>query len=110
MSDFHQLPCVDQMTQHTADLVIAAKVAEIVAQKHIASLAGQALQDTVFEVFRLHNLPPSSLVTIRHYIKDITGESIISGSTVSSEALFPTPSFFCSLPVILWRFLASARR
>src|SRR5882672_7671264 len=56
MPDFHQPSCANQMPQHTADLVIAAKVAEIVAQKHVTPLAGEALQDTGFKIFRLHRL------------------------------------------------------
>jgi hypothetical protein len=93
MPDFHQLPCTDQMTQHTADLVIATKVAEIVTQKHIAPLAGQALQNTVFEVFWLHSLPNPRLSQYDIISKISTGESIAFGPTVSSEASFPISSF-----------------
>ena len=88
------------MAQHTANLVITAKVAEIVTQKHIALLAGQTLQDTVFEVFRLHRLPQSSLVTIRHYIKISTGKSIFLTLLWSAKP-FALLCLAASLPVML---------
>src|SRR2546425_6439590 len=80
MPDLHQLPCADQMAQHTTDLVIAAEVAEILAQKHVATLAGQALQDTGFEVFGLHIVPPHHLSQYDIILKILTGKSIVSSA------------------------------
>jgi hypothetical protein len=44
----------DQAAQHKAHLVIAAEVAEIRAQKHVAAFAGNALHDAGFQIFSLH--------------------------------------------------------
>jgi hypothetical protein len=46
---------LDELAQSAPHLVIAAKVAEVGAQKHIPALAGNAPHQTIFEILWLHD-------------------------------------------------------
>ena len=61
MADLHQLAGADQPTQDPAYLIIAAQIVEVVAQKHVPPCASEALDDTVFQIFRLHSLSHPSV-------------------------------------------------
>src|SRR5689334_7119717 len=80
MADLHQLSGADQPTQDTAHLIIAAQIVEVVAQKYVPPCAGEALDDTVFQIFRLHRLshPWVSQYDIISHIS--TGNSALSAT------------------------------
>ena len=52
VSDLHQLAFPHQLTQRPADLVIAAQIVEIGAQKHVAPLPRDALFQPFFQALR----------------------------------------------------------
>ena len=76
VSDLHQLAFPHQLAQRPADLVIAAHVLEIGAQKHVAALPRDAHFQPFFQALRFQGRV-SHADNIRHYKAKINIKSVM---------------------------------